>query len=115
LNGLSEPPADRSAAFFKLSLPAYAKSVPSLISRWVDRFVSYHHVLKVRAAKQGFQSNIRRFFCAAVTCVSRNRRKGGTGILKIGKTLSIGTGTVQRVLMEQPRPVDVAEAALASQ
>jgi hypothetical protein len=37
--------------------------------------------------------------------------KGGTGILKIGKTLGIGTG----VLMEQPRPVDVAEAAYASQ
>jgi transposase-like protein len=42
--------------------------------------------------------------------------KSGTGILKIGKTLGIGTGTVQRVLMEQPRPfdVDVAEAASAS-
>jgi hypothetical protein len=37
--------------------------------------------------------------------------------LKIGKTLGIGTGTVQRVPMEQPRPfdVDVAEAAFASQ
>jgi len=32
--------------------------------------------------------------------------KGGTGILKIGKELGIGTGTVQRVLMEQPRPFD---------
>ena len=43
--------------------------------------------------------------------------KGGTGILKIGKTLGIGTGTVQRVLMEQLRPfdVDVAEPAFASQ
>ena len=43
--------------------------------------------------------------------------KGGTGILKIGKALGIGTGTVQRVLMVQPRPfdVDVAEAAFASQ
>jgi hypothetical protein len=42
--------------------------------------------------------------------------KGGTGILKIGKALGIGTGTVQRVLMEQPRPFDVgvAEAAYAS-
>ena len=29
--------------------------------------------------------------------------KGGTGILKIGRTLGIGTGTVRRVLMEQPR------------
>jgi hypothetical protein len=40
----------------------------------------------------------------------------GTGILKIGKALGIGTGTVQRILMEQPRPfdVDVAEAAFAS-
>jgi hypothetical protein len=35
--------------------------------------------------------------------------------LKIGKTLGIGTGTVRRVLMEQPGlfDVDVAEAALA--
>jgi hypothetical protein len=39
--------------------------------------------------------------------------KDGTGILKIGKAL--GTGTVQRVVMEQLRPfdVDVAEAAFA--
>jgi hypothetical protein len=35
--------------------------------------------------------------------------------LKIGKAL--GTGTVQRVVMEQPRPFDVAvaKAAFASQ
>jgi DNA invertase Pin-like site-specific DNA recombinase len=47
----------------------------------------------------------------------RRLHKGGTGILKIGKALGIGTGTVQRVLMEQPRPFDagVAEAALGSQ
>jgi hypothetical protein len=46
-----------------------------------------------------------------------SRQKGGTGILKIAKALGIGTGTVQRVLMEQPRPFDVgvAEAAYASQ
>ena len=46
----------------------------------------------------------------------RRLHKGGTGILKIGKTLGIGTGTMQRVLMEQPRPfdIDVAEAAFAS-
>jgi hypothetical protein len=31
-------------------------------------------------------------------------------MLKIGKTLGIGTGTVQRVLMEQPRPFDVCVA-----
>jgi len=37
--------------------------------------------------------------------------------LLIGRTLGIGTGTVQRVVIEQPRPfdVDVAEAAFASQ
>jgi len=37
--------------------------------------------------------------------------------LKIGKVLGIGTGTVQRVIMEQSRlfDVDVAEAAFASQ
>ena len=36
--------------------------------------------------------------------------------MKIGKALGIGTGTVQRVLIEQPRPfdVDVAEAATAT-
>ena len=39
--------------------------------------------------------------------------KSGTGILKIGKVLGIGTGTVQRVVVEHSRPfdVDVAEAA----
>src|ERR1700751_4608250 len=40
--------------------------------------------------------------------------KGGTGvgIVKIGKTLGVGTGLVQRVITEQPPPfaVDVAEA-----
>ena len=43
--------------------------------------------------------------------------KGGTGILKIGKTLGVGTALVQRVVMEQPRPfdVDVIEASFASQ
>jgi hypothetical protein len=43
--------------------------------------------------------------------------RDGTGVLKIGKALGIGTGTVQRVLMEQPRPFDIgaAEAAFASQ
>src|SRR6516162_9405280 len=30
-------------------------------------------------------------------------RRGGMGILKIGKPLGIGTGTVQRIVMEQPR------------
>ena len=37
--------------------------------------------------------------------------KGGTGMVKIGKTLGIGTGFVQRVLTEQPSPfdLDVAE------
>jgi len=37
--------------------------------------------------------------------------------LKIGKALGIGTGTVQRALMEHPRPfdVDAVEAAYASQ
>ena len=41
--------------------------------------------------------------------------KGGTGILKIGKTLGAETALAQRVLMEQPRPFDVgvAEAVLA--
>ena len=38
--------------------------------------------------------------------------KGGTGIVKIGKTLGVGTGTVQRVVTEQPRPFD-ADAAEA--
>ena len=37
--------------------------------------------------------------------------KGGTGILKIGKALGIGTGTVQRVLLEKSRPFDVDASA----
>jgi hypothetical protein len=37
--------------------------------------------------------------------------KDGTGILKIGKTLGIGTSVVQRVVMEQSRPF-VASAGL---
>jgi DNA invertase Pin-like site-specific DNA recombinase len=42
--------------------------------------------------------------------------KGGTGKVKIGKTLGIGTGLVQQVVTEQPRPfdVDVTEAAFGS-
>jgi transposase-like protein len=35
---------------------------------------------------------------------------GGTGMLKIGKTLGVGTGTVQRVL-EQPRPFEASLSA----
>ena len=38
--------------------------------------------------------------------------KSGTGIVKIGKTLGVGTGTVQRAVTEQPRPFD-ADAAEA--
>jgi len=38
-------------------------------------------------------------------------RKGGTGILKIGKALGIGTGTVQRVVLEQPRPFGLGASA----
>ena len=44
--------------------------------------------------------------------------KGGTGILKIGMALGIGTGTVQRVVSDgaaAPFRFDVAEAAFASQ
>jgi len=36
--------------------------------------------------------------------------KSGTGIVKIGKTLRVGTGTVQRVVTEQPRPFDADPA-----
>ena len=38
--------------------------------------------------------------------------KGGTGILKIGKTFGIGTALVQRVVMEQPRAFDVCRMVL---
>ena len=34
----------------------------------------------------------------------------GKGMVKIGKTLGIGTGLVQRVLAEQTRPFDVGVA-----
>jgi hypothetical protein len=50
-------------------------------------------------------------------CCKLLYKRRGTGILKTGQALGIGTGTVQRVLMEQPRPFDVgvAEAAFACQ
>jgi hypothetical protein len=35
------------------------------------------------------------------------------GVLKIGRTLSVGTGLVQRVVMERPRPFCEEEAAAA--
>jgi hypothetical protein len=35
--------------------------------------------------------------------------KGGTGILKIGKALGVGTALMQRILMEQPRCYDEIE------
>ena len=34
--------------------------------------------------------------------------KNGTGILKIGKTLGVGTSVVQRVVMEQSRPFEAS-------
>ena len=37
--------------------------------------------------------------------------KGGTGLVKIGKTLGIGTGTVQRVVMVQPHPFGLGACA----
>jgi DNA invertase Pin-like site-specific DNA recombinase len=37
--------------------------------------------------------------------------KGGTGILKIGKTLGVGTALVQRVVTEQSRPFEVGASA----
>jgi DNA invertase Pin-like site-specific DNA recombinase len=40
-------------------------------------------------------------------------RKGGMGVLKIGRTLSVGTGLVQRVVMEQPKPFCEEETAAA--
>jgi transposase-like protein len=36
---------------------------------------------------------------------------GGTGIVKIGKTLGVGTGTVQRVLMKRPSPFEAGASA----
>ena len=34
--------------------------------------------------------------------------KDGTGILKIGKVLGVGTSVVQRVVMERPRPFEAS-------
>ena len=47
--------------------------------------------------------------CGSGVTVKRILRlyRGGTGILKIGKTLGVGTALVQRVVMKQPRPFDV--------
>ena len=47
----------------------------------------------------------------AVEARVRALRAKGMGILKIGKTLGIGTSVVQRVVMEQSRPF-VASAGL---
>ena len=37
-------------------------------------------------------------------------RRGGMGVLKIGRTLGVGTSLVQRAVTEQPRPFEVASA-----
>jgi hypothetical protein len=34
--------------------------------------------------------------------------KGGMGMVKVAKTLGIGTGLVQRVLTEQTRPIEAS-------
>ena len=41
-------------------------------------------------------------------------RKGGMGVLKIGRTLGVGTSLVQRVVMEQPQPFCQKEARSAA-
>jgi len=38
-------------------------------------------------------------------------RKGGMGVLKIGRTLRVGTSVVQRVVSEQPRPFVASASA----
>jgi len=38
-------------------------------------------------------------------------RKGGMGILKIGRTLKVGSGTVQKVLLDRPFREEEAQAA----
>jgi DNA invertase Pin-like site-specific DNA recombinase len=40
----------------------------------------------------------------------RKLHKDGIGILKIGRTLGVGTSVVQRAVKEQPRPFEVASA-----
>jgi hypothetical protein len=37
--------------------------------------------------------------------------KGGVGILKIGRTLGVGSGTVQKVLLDRPFREEEAAAA----
>ena len=37
--------------------------------------------------------------------------KGGMGILKIGRTLKVGSGTVQKVLIDRPFREEEAQAA----
>ena len=48
-------------------------------------------------------------FCLITTAAvtDRDRSMACLGLVKIGKTLGIGTGLVQRVVTEQPRPFDV--------
>jgi hypothetical protein len=75
---------------------------------------------EVRAFALQFDQQCRRVFCGVdcdrllgwlrtFRCLTNGCYRGGTGILKIGKALGIGTGTVQRIVMEQPRPFDVAK------
>jgi len=38
----------------------------------------------------------------------QNQLRAGKGILKVARECGVGTGTVQRVAQEMPRPFDVA-------
>ena len=126
-------PTGYAAKFQALTSPAGVEHRPTAARRWVgpagrlSRKDHYPAGMPHSPAAMGTKSRDRLYgTCCRGAPRSRQTRlrrlgqahagvKRGTGILKIGKALGIGTGTVQRILMEQPRPFDVgaAEAALA--
>jgi hypothetical protein len=76
----------------------------SFNSQWLDETIVHDEQSADEERSGVSRAELEKPSCASIRA----------GILKIGKAPGIGTGTVQRVLMEQPRPFDVgvAEAAL---
>jgi nucleoside-diphosphate-sugar epimerase len=94
-----------------LGVPAQSVQIPALVNQAKASGVARYIGRGLNRWSNVHIADLAALYALAVAKVP------GTGILKIGKALGVGTGTVQRVLMEQPRPFDVgvAEAAYASQ
>ena len=85
--------AKRSPAFGALVASLPLISVMAIIWLWRDTADATRVASQMEAT---FGTFCRRFLLTPAIRL----HKGGTGILKIGKALGIGNGTVQRVLME---------------